>query len=188
MNGPKKDDVRALEDFQPYLKLLAHSLLYRHRQVKLDSSDLVQQTILDALANRGQFRGHSDGELAGWLRQILKNNIANGLRDQGRAKRDVRREQSLDAAIDDSFSCVDQWLAATQSSPSQQAVRHEELLRLSAALTQLPPAQQEAVVLHHLQGLKLAEVAAQLGRTEASVAGLLFRGLKTLHKLLEDHQ
>lgn len=35
-----------------------------------------------------------------------------------------------------------------------------------------------------LQGLKLAEVAAEIGRSESAVAGLLFRGLKSLHSLL----
>ena len=49
---------------------------------------------------------------------------------------------------------------------------------------ELPEAQREVIVLHHLQGLKLAEVAAEIGRSESAVAGLLFRGLKNLHSLL----
>ena len=73
-----------------------------------------------------------------------------------------------------------------QSSPSQRAVKQEDLLRLSEALTTLSDAQREAIVLHHLQCLKLAEVAAEMGRTEAAVAGLLFRGLKALHSLMEE--
>ena len=86
--------------------------------------------------------------------------------------------------IDASFSRTQDWLAAVQSSPSQKAVKQEDLLRLSEALTQLPETQREVIVLHHLQGLKLAEVAAEIGRSEAAVAGLLFRGLRTLHTLL----
>lgn len=73
-----------------------------------------------------------------------------------------------------------------QSSPSQRAVKQEELIRLAEVMTKLPEAQREAVVLHHLQGLSLAEVAQEMGKTEAAVAGLLFRGLKTLHNLLEE--
>jgi RNA polymerase sigma-70 factor (ECF subfamily) len=53
-------------------------------------------------------------------------------------------------------------------------------------LTELPEAQREAIMLHHLQGRKLAEVAVVLGRSEAAVAGLLFRGLRTLHGLLDE--
>ena len=53
-------------------------------------------------------------------------------------------------------------------------------------MTELPAAQREAILLHHLQGLKLAEVASAMNRTEGSVAGLLFRGLAKLHSLLEE--
>jgi len=63
-------------------------------------------------------------------------------------------------------------------------VRSEELLAMADGLTSLPEAQREAVVLHHLQGLPLAEVARQLGKTPAAVAGLLHRGLKRLRELL----
>jgi RNA polymerase sigma-70 factor (ECF subfamily) len=73
-------------------------------QSKIDASDIVQQTMLDAFAKRDQFRGSTDGELLAWLRQILKNNLADALRDHGRDKRDVWREQPLDLQIDESFS------------------------------------------------------------------------------------
>ena len=71
-----------------------------------------------------------------------------------------------------------------QSSPSQKAAKQEDVLRLSVVISKLPEAQREAIVLHHLQGLSLVEVAKQIGKSEAAVAGLLFRGLKKLHDLL----
>ena len=177
---------QALEKYRPYLMLLARTHLNPQQQSKFDSSDIVQQTLLNAFAKRDQFRGSSEAELAAWLREILKNNLADAIRDQRRDKRDVRREQSLEGAIDESFSRTHSWLAAVQSSPSQRAVKQEELLRLAEVMTKLSEAQREAIVLHHLQGLSLAEVAHEMGKTEAAVAGLLFRGLKTLHNLLEE--
>jgi RNA polymerase sigma-70 factor (ECF subfamily) len=77
-------------------------------------------------------------------------------------------------------------LLAVQSSHSQCAVRQEDLWRLSQALAELPEAQHEAIVLHHLQGLKLAEVTGAMNRSEGSVAGLVFRGLAKLHSLLQE--
>jgi RNA polymerase sigma-70 factor (ECF subfamily) len=56
------------------------------------------------------------------------------------------------------------------------------------ALARLPQQQREAVILHYLQGLPLAEVARQLGRSEASAAGLLYRGLKKLRELLHEQE
>jgi DNA-directed RNA polymerase specialized sigma24 family protein len=39
--------------------------------------------------------------------------------------------------------------------------------------------------MHHLRDDSVAEIAARLERTEASVAGLLRRGLQTLRALLQ---
>lgn len=180
------DQNHWFEQFRPYLTLLARAHVNSHNPAKLDSSGIVQQTLLDAFAKRDQFRGSSEAELAGWLRQILKHNLADALRDQRRDKRDVRRERSLEDEIDASFSRTHEWLAAVQSSPSQRAVKQEDVLRLSEVIAKLPEAQREAVVLHHLQGLSLADVAKQIGKSEAAVAGLLFRGLKTLNGLLKE--
>ena len=185
MNQPLMDQEQWLERHRPYLTLLARAHLNPRHPAKLESSDIVQQTLLNAFANRDQFRGSTEPELAAWLREILKHNLADALRNQRRDKRDVGRERSLEAGIDASFSRTQDWLVAAQSSPSQKAVRQEDLLRLSEALTKLPEAQREVIVLHHLQGLKLAEVAAEIGRSEAAVAGLLFRGLRSMHNLLE---
>ncbi len=54
------------------------------------------------------------------------------------------------------------------------------------ALGKLPDSQREAVMLHYLHGLPLSEVARQLARSPAAVAGLLQRGLKGLRKLMPD--
>ena len=67
-----------------------------------------------------------------------------------------------------------------------QAEKNEELLRLAWALSELPELQHVAVELHHLGGLSLAETAKRLNRTEASVAGLVRRGLIRLRELLDD--
>jgi RNA polymerase sigma-70 factor (ECF subfamily) len=177
-------DSQALERFRPYLRLLANAHLGPAHQAKIDASDLVQQTMLAAFTARMQFRGQSDAELAGWLRQILKHNLSDALRDLRRAKRDIAHEQPLES-VDDSFARAHDWLAAMQSSPSQRAVKAEELLRMAEALAQLPQAQRDAIAMHHLQGRPLAEVAAALDRSTAAVAGLLHRGLKTMRRILE---
>lgn len=184
MKQALEDHGQWLERFRPYLILLARANLYPRHPATLDSSDIVQKTLLDAFAKRDQYRGASEAELAGWLSEILKNNLADALRHQHRDKRDIRREQALDAEIDESFSRTQSWLVAVQSTPSQRVIKQEDLLRLSEALNEVPEDQRNAIVLHHLQGLTLAAVAVEMGRTEASVAGLLFRGLRTLQTLL----
>lgn len=72
--------------------------------------------------------------------------------------------------------------------PSQHVGNKEELLRLADALTELPNDQRDAVILCHLQGMPLEAIARQLERSQAAVAGLVYRGLKKLHDLLEERE
>jgi RNA polymerase sigma-70 factor (ECF subfamily) len=173
-----------LERFRSYLVLLARLKLDRKLRGKLDASDVVQQTMLEAHQALESFRGDDVAAQAVWLRQILARNLANAVRDLTRAKRDVRKERSLQADLDASASRLEGWLAAEQSSPSQKMERHERALGLAEALAQLPESQRDAVVLRHLQECSLAEIAAQLDCTTAAVTGLLQRGLKNLRKSL----
>jgi RNA polymerase sigma-70 factor (ECF subfamily) len=102
----------------------------------------------------------------------------------GQACRDLGREQSLPGAASSSEGAGG--LAADQSSPSQQAMHAELVGRLAEALAGLPQGQRQAIVLYYWHGASLAELAAQLGRTPAAVAGLLKRGLKQLRNNLQE--
>lgn len=174
----------APERFRQYLILLARLHLGDRAQSKLDASDVVQETLLEAHRKRAQFRGRSEAEMAAWLRQMLAFSIADARRAQGRAKRDVWRERSLEAALDDSSSKLEALLVAPQSSPSQRAARQEQLVRLADALAQLPEDQREAVVQKHLQGDTVAAIAQSMGRSETAVGGLLRRGTARLRELM----
>jgi RNA polymerase sigma-70 factor (ECF subfamily) len=180
MDDQAESSGEALGRFREYLLLLARLHLGGQLWGKLDASDVVQQTLLEAYRKRGQFRGQSEAQMAAWLRQMLACNLADGIRALGRAKRDVARERSLEAALDASSARLASWLAAEQSTPSQQAQRHEDVLRLAQALATLPESQREALVLRHCQGLSLADISQHLGRSAAAVAGLLKRGLREL--------
>jgi RNA polymerase sigma-70 factor (ECF subfamily) len=187
MRSPDGAAGQHLERFREYLLLLVRAQL-GDRLGRLDASDVVQQTLLEAHRKRGQFRGQTDAELAAWLRQILAYGLADAFRTLGRAKRDVNRERSLEAALADSSSRLEAWLATGQSSPSQRAERHEQLLRLADALGGLPEDQRRAVELKHLHGSSVAEIARQLGRSETAVGGLLRRGMAKLRESLANLQ
>ena len=173
----------SIEQYREYLRLLARLQLEPRLQSKLDASDLVQQTLTKAHQNFHQYRGRTEAELAGWLRRIVANTLTDAAR---KFQRETALGQSLDQALDASSARLEAWLAADQSSPSEQVVRQEQLVRLSAALARLPEDQRRAVEMHHLQDASVAEIAEQLGRTEAAVAGLLRRGLKKLRELLAE--
>jgi len=181
-------DERPLASYRDYLRILARLQMGAQLQGKLDASDVVQQTILQAHAHRSQFRGTTEAEWLGWLRAILANVLGSVAREFGTAARDVSRERSLETELEQSSVRLEHILAADQSSPSGKVVRAEELIRLAQALVQLPDDQRQAVELHHLKGWTVAEVAAELGRTRPSVMGLLFRAMKRLRDLLRESE
>ena len=150
----------------------------------MDASDVVQHALLQAHSSRDQFRGKREAERLAWLRAILANALAAAARHFDAGMRDLARERSLEADLDLSSSRMECLLAADQTSPSEGAVRSEELVRLAHALARLPDDQRRVVELHHLKGLPIAETAQRVGRTRAAVVGLLFRGLKKLRELL----
>ncbi len=177
---------RPLEGYRDYLRVLAQLQLGSRLRGKLDASDLVQQTVLLAHSRRDQFRGLTEAEWRGWLRVILANTLSAAAREFETAARDLRRERSLEAELEQSSTRMEGLLVADQSSPSEAAARGEDLLRLARALGRLPEDQRRAVELHHLKGLTVAEVAAEVDRTRPAVVGLLFRGLKRLRELLTE--
>jgi RNA polymerase sigma-70 factor (ECF subfamily) len=173
-----------LEPFRPFLLLLARRGLPPLLRGKLNSSDVVQQTLEVAFRARARFGGRTTAELAAWLRRILAHKLEKACRFWRREKRDVARERSLQDALEQSSSAMGDWLADRRPSPGDEAHRIERALFLAAAIAGLPTAQRQAVQLRYWGGLSLGEIAEQLGKSTAAVAGHLQRGLRNLRQRL----
>lgn len=176
--GPSRSEV--VTRARDYLRVLARLGLDPRLRAKVDESDVVQQSLLEAHRDWDQFRGTTEAERFAWLRQVLARNLSNLLRDYTRAKRDVTREWRPDPALDASSVRLERWLAADQTTPGTAAVREEEAVRVALALSELPESQREAVILRHWHGRPVAEIAKELSTTPDAVTGLLYRGLKAL--------
>jgi RNA polymerase sigma-70 factor (ECF subfamily) len=176
---------RLLELYRRYLALLARVQIGRRLQGKVDASDVVQETFLEASRNFARFRGGSEAEFVRWLRQILAGNLVDLLRRYFAAKgRDVRLEREIAESIDQSSALLDRGLVAPQSSPSHQAARREQSVLLAEALGRLPDDYREVLVLRHLEGLSFPDVARRMGRSLDSVEKLWMRGLARLRQIM----
>ena len=119
-----------------------------------EAQDVVQEAFVRAWLRWSKLAGYDDPEA--WVRRVAMNLAAN----HWRRLRRVRREP----------------LAGTAPSSLDSEDATATRLQLAAALRDLPVRQREALVLHHLAGLPVAEVASQLGVPEGTVKSWLSRG------------
>src|SRR5687768_12175311 len=107
-NDPQALD-QLLDSYRNYLRLLAATTLHRSVQSKADPSDFVQDALHKATRRFDQFRGTTEAELAGWLRQILARTITDWVRANHRSRK--LQERSLEAALANSSQAMERLLA-----------------------------------------------------------------------------
>jgi RNA polymerase sigma-70 factor (ECF subfamily) len=120
----------------------------------------------------GQFRGEKEAELRGWLRAIMRNQVAQLVR--GRAGADNDRQQEIDSG-----------LAADVRTPSSEVGRQEEIDSVRAALGKLPEHYQRVIQLHEYEKLSWEEIGQRMGRSPEAVRKLWSRAVDELGKLLK---
>jgi RNA polymerase sigma-70 factor (ECF subfamily) len=165
--------------YRPYLRLVADRRVPRIVQQRIDASDIVQQTLVDAVRGLPDFRGQSEPEFTAWMMRLLERNLLMTIRNNKLAKRDVRLEQNW---TDGSGSALLIWqsLADDGSSPASSVFRGEGALHLAVALEKLPTDQRTAVELRYIEQRSLQAIADEMDRTVGSVAGLIRRGVAAL--------
>jgi RNA polymerase sigma-70 factor (ECF subfamily) len=177
---------RLLALYRNYLRLLARIEIGGRLQAKVDASDLVQETMLEAHKNFPQFRGATEAEFTAWLRQIMAGVVCGLLRRYfGTQKRDIQLERNFRENPGNSSMLFEKGFVDLRSSPSQQASRREQAVLLADALENLPKDYREVLVLRHMEGLTFPDIANRMERTQDSVEKLWVRGLARLRKEME---
>ena len=165
-----------LQRYRPLLEAMAKEQLNDAVRQRLGCSDVVQQSCLSAVREFDHFVGDGPGQFVAWLKQIHQRNLQDAARDHlVRDKRAVSRETDGDhrQAVDSQQPTASQIVAGWES--------NEEL---KAAIDALPEAQRIAVMMRHLEGKSLAQIAEHLGKSTAATAGLIKRGLAGLRGVL----
>lgn len=173
-----------LQQYRNYLVVLAATQIEKRLQPRVSPSDVVQETMLRAHKNFGQFRGTTEQELIAWLRQILVNNLAKFVEQHMlAARRDVRREVSMErlgAALEQSTIQLVALVPDAEKSPSMAVQQREDAVVLADRLAQLPDDYREVLVLRNLQGLPFEEVALRIRRSVGATRMLWLRAIEKL--------
>jgi RNA polymerase sigma-70 factor (ECF subfamily) len=177
-------------------------LLYRHRHrlrkmvavrmdarlvSRLDPSDVVQETLVEAVKKLQLYLRDRPLPFYAWLRQIAWNRLVDLHRQHVLAEqRTVAREEPLAPLLSGrSARHLTDQLLAREKHPAAAIVRQELINRMREAIDRLPASQREVLILRHLEDLSVAEVAAILNTTSAAVTSRHFRALSGLRELMD---
>jgi RNA polymerase sigma-70 factor (ECF subfamily) len=189
LKSARDGDVAArghlLELYRNYLRLMARSLIGQALRVRLDPSDLVQETFLKAHRDFPSFVGTAERQFVAWLRMILVRNLADQVEHHQAQARDHRREEPLEEMLERSSLALEHVLATSLSAPSVQAARREQAVLLADALACLPPDYREVFTLRSLEHTPVQEIAVRMGRSVNAIHKLWARAMAALVREME---
>jgi RNA polymerase sigma-70 factor (ECF subfamily) len=153
---------------------------------RVSPEDLLQEVYVQVFQRVGQFKPQGPDSFLNWVITILDRKLIDARRGAHRARRDVRREVAPPAASASAsyLGLLDRVYLDT-GSPSQVVRRAEAVGALQECMASLQPSHRAVIELRFLAGRPVAEVAAELGRSEDAVIALTQRALKALRASMD---
>lgn len=175
---------QALDACRAYLLLVAQKELEPDLHAKGGASDLVQETLLEALRDFGRFQGNSEPELLAWLRRLLLHNLTDFQRRyRETGKRQLGREQPLEPETPSEIAGGG--VAADTPSPSGHAIEHEQFQAIERAMARLPDDYRQVIRLRYLEERSFEQIAETMQRSPNAVRKLWLRAVERLQQEME---
>src|SRR5262245_6510176 len=162
--------------------------LDRRLAARIDPSDVVQETLMDAALHLSDYLRDRPLPFYPWLRQLAWQRLERLHRDHiRRHRRSVLREEGPGPlSLDPSADALANLLKASGTSPSRQLIRDEMSRRVQDALNRLGPNDRELLIMRYLEEMSAAEIGAVLGIGAGAVRTRHVRALARLRSLLDD--
>jgi len=176
-----------LEHYRGYLKRMVAVRLDRRLAARVDPSDVVQETLVEAARRLDDYLREPPLPFYAWLRQLAGERVIDTHRRHVTAqRRSVTLEQREPDLPDASADQLVRRLFTADTSPSNQLMREERHEKLKAALASLPHRDREVLVMRHLEQLSTTEIAAMLEIGEPAVKSRLLRALIRMRERMGD--
>jgi RNA polymerase sigma-70 factor (ECF subfamily) len=156
-------------------------------QGRVDASDVLQEAFLDAADRVEAYLRRADLPVFLWLRLVVCERLAVvHRRHLGAKMRDAGQEVSLyrRPLPQASSAALASMLLGRLTSPSDAAIRAEQVIRVQEALNALEPLDREVLALRHFEQLSRAETAQALGISEEAGAKRYLRAMRRLKSAL----
>ena len=144
-----------VQRYMPRLRRWATGRLPAAARGLLETQDIVQETIVKTVRNIDHIDAQREGALQAYLREALRNRLADAYRR---------------VAGRDPGGALESNLPATDPSPLELAIGAETLARYDAALRRLKPEHREAVILRVELCYEYVEIAVLLGKSSPAAA------------------
>ena len=151
---------------------------------QVDPEDILQQAYVNAFKSIGNCSFDGVGGFYAWLERIAVDRLKNTERNLRRLKRDIGRQLTRSAAGATSYPGLMARLTSPGATPSRSLAKREASAAMLSSMARLTDEQRAVVRMRFLEDRPVAEIAAELGKTEAAVHMLSYRGLKTLRELM----
>ncbi len=159
----------------------------RRLQGRIDATDVVQETFIDATRRFAEFAKDRPVPFFLWLRYLTVQKLAELHRHHlGVKARDAGREVSIyQGPLPQATSAVlAAQLLGKQTSPSEAAAQAELKLKLEDKLNSLDEIDREVLALRHFEQLSNAEAAQVLQISESAASNRYVRAVKRLKAIL----
>ncbi|HUG17585.1 MAG TPA: sigma-70 family RNA polymerase sigma factor [Planctomycetaceae bacterium] len=173
------------------LQQMVRMRLDRKLAARLDSSDIVQDVLIEANRRLDDFIASEGMPFHLWLRQLARDRIIDmHRRHRGAEKRSVDKEQHLQARGFGDRSSLE--LAAQlrdpELTPAAAALKNELQERFVMALEELSEEDRDIIMMRNFEHLTNTEVAQSLGLSQPAAGMRYLRALQRLRQVLGDPQ
>jgi RNA polymerase sigma-70 factor, ECF subfamily len=153
---------------------------------RLEVDDVLQETFLAAFSSIGDFRGGGPVSFELWLARIAEHVIRRLRRYHAARKRCASREISLSDVliVGPRQRRRRHPLEDSEVSPLELAEQTERMDHLYEAIERLAGDRRKVLILAHIRGLSLDEIAAAMHRGKAACSMLLLRAVRDLRESL----
>ena len=154
---------------------------------RVDAADILQEAFLEVSMRLQSFLDSTDVSFFVWLRQQTLQTLVDAHRREFRQKRDVNREIHFASTgtSDGTSVSIAQFLIGQLTSPSQVAVKAEEMQWLQEALNSMNELDREVLALRHFEQLGNNQVAEILELTPTAASNRYLRAAARLSEILQ---
>jgi RNA polymerase sigma-70 factor (ECF subfamily) len=177
--------AKLLARCHPQLRTWATARIAPDLKAKIDPDDVLQEVYIDVARQIDRFEDRGPGSFIAWARAILSQRLIDARRAAQCQARDIGREVSIKLGDADSCGSLLDQVYADSGTPSRIIRRQEALQALLASLPNLSESHRQVIKLRFLDGLSVADAAAQLGKSEDAIVALTKRALAALRAAID---